>query len=124
MAKKKTTPAGIKRAATVELSKLIKRIGHEQHTIDDVGAGITKFEALARYVWDAALGYTSKDVKSGVEVVYHPDKGFINLIFERTEGKVAPAASSDGNKKATLSTRIKEQSKRRLNQMSKETKND
>ena len=122
MAKKGLTPKSIKRAATIELSKLIKRIGQEQHTIDDAGAAITKFEALARYVWSAALGYTSKDVKTGVEVVHYPDKSYVNMIFDRTDGKVAPAVSNDGKKKATLSTRIKEQSLRRLNQMSKEKK--
>ncbi len=122
MAKKEPTPKGIKRAATIELSRLIKRIGQEEHTIDDTGAAITKFEALARYVWDAALGYTSKDIKTGTEIVYHPDKAYVNMIFDRTDGKVAPAVSNGGKKKATLSTRIKEQSKRRLNQMSKEKK--
>ncbi len=122
MAKEKLTPKSIKQAATTELSKLIKRIGQEQHTIDDAGIGITKFEALARLVWDRALGCTKKDPKTGAETVFHPDKTFIGMVFDRTEGKVAPAVSNDGNKKATLSSRIKEQSVKRLNQMSKEKK--
>lgn len=122
----KLTPRAVKLVAAKELTKMIKQIGMEAHTyIDDDtldGRPVSKFETLARLVWDRALGCTVKDVKTGEEVVFHPDKGFINMIWERVEGKVAPAASNSGKEKATLSSRIKEQSKRRLNQMSKEKK--
>jgi hypothetical protein len=118
---KDLTPQGIKKAATAELTKLIRSIGGEAHTVDNKGTGLTKIETLARLVWDRALGGTIRTVTdSGVkETVVPPDKAFIGMIWDRLEGRVAPAVSNDGKNKAKLSDRVKEQSKRRLNQMSK-----
>lgn len=117
---KDLTPTGVARAATVELTKFIKEIGSEFHTVDDEGRPLTKVESLARLVWNKALGYREKDVESDKEIVHYPDRAFIGMLWDRLEGRVAPAVQSKDGGKAKLSERIGEQSKRRLNQMSKE----
>lgn len=114
------TPSGVAKAATAELTKIIKQIGNEFHTVDDEGNPLTKIQALGRLVWNKALGYLEKDVETGVEVKHNPDKTFIGMIWDRLEGKVAPSVSGSGKDKATLSDRIGSQRKRRLNQMAKD----
>lgn len=118
---KDLTPQGVAKAATVELTKIIKQIGNEFHkdTVDNGGNRLTKIQTLGRLVWDKALGYTEVDVDSDVVIHHNPDKAFIGMIWDRLEGKVVPAVSGSGKDKATLSERVKEQSKRRLNQAAK-----
>jgi len=123
---KNLTPQGVAKAATAELTKMIKDIGSEFHTVDDEGRPLTKIETLARLVWDKALGYKVETVTAdGVkETTIPPDKSFIGMIWDRLEGKVTPAVKDSGREKAKLSDRVAAQSKRRLNQMSKEKKNE
>lgn len=118
------TPAGVKRQATITLSKLIKQIGHEKHTIDDEGQVLTKFEALARLVWNRALGYTEEDVETGEKTVHKPDKGFINLVFDRTEGKVPTIATGGDKDKAKVADRVGEQVRSRINRLAERANND
>lgn len=120
---KDLTPKGVKRAATVEITRLIRERGNEFHTVDDEGNPLTRLEALALLVWQKALGWTETDGKTGVETVHSPDRGFITMIYDRLDGKMAPAIADNGKKKATLSDKVEEQSKRRLSQMA-ETKQD
>jgi len=120
---KDLTPAGVAKNATNILTGHLKRIGLESDTIDDEGNPVTKFETLARMVWDKALGYTEKvvlDSGETVETIHKPDRSFMGMIFDRTEGKVATAAVSDGKKKVSLADRIGEQSKVRLNRIAKQ----
>lgn len=111
------TPKGIKRAATVEITRLIREHGNEFHTVDDEGKPLTRLEYLALLIWQKAIGYTELNGKTGEEIVHAPDRGFITMIYDRLDGKMAPAVADVGNKKATLSDKVAEQSKRRLNQM-------
>ena len=117
------TPKGIKRAATVEITRLIRERGNEFHTVDDDGNPLTRLQALALLVWKKALGWTETDPKTGTETIHSPDRGFITMIYDRLDGKMAPAVADTGRKKATLSDKVEEQSKRRLNQMA-ETEQD
>ena len=121
---KDLTPKGVKRAATVEITRLIRERGNEFHTVDDEGNPLTRLQALALLVWKKALGWTEVDPKTGTEIVHSPDRGFITMIYDRLDGKMAPAVADTGKKKATLSDRVGEQSKRRLNQMSEKEDNE
>jgi len=113
------TPRGITQTAAAELTKIIKQIGNELHTVDDEGNPLTKIQALGRLVWNKALGFVERIPETGKEIRHNPDKAFIGMIWDRLEGKVAPSVSGSGKDKATLSDRVKEQSKRRLNQAAK-----
>ena len=114
------TPKGVKRAATVEITRLIRERGNEFHTVDDDGNPLTRLQALALLVWKKALGWTETDPKTGTETVHSPDRGFITMIYDRLDGKMAPAVADTGKKKATLSDRVGEQSKKRLNSLAQE----
>jgi len=118
------TPKGIKRVATVEITRLIRERGNEFHTVDDEGNPLTRLQALALLIWQKALGYTEIDGKTGTEIVHSPDRGFITTIYDRLDGKMAPAIANNGKKKATVADRVEEQSKRRLNQMAEKEDNE
>lgn len=99
------------------LNVLVKRLGLEQYTVlPGDGTPITRFEHLARLIWNLALGYTEKDVKSGKEIIHKPDKSFIRMIYDRMEGKV-PNAQVSSDKKASLADKISDQTKSRLNSL-------
>jgi len=117
------TPKGVAREATNILTQHLKKLGREVHSVADDGTPITRFMALAQLVWNKSLGYEEKIVlDSGEEVVtvHKPDKSYINLIFDRTEGRVAPTTKGDDKKKLSLSDRIGEQAKVRLNALAKD----
>lgn len=121
---KDLTPKGVKRAATVEITRLIRERGNEFHTVDDEGNPLTRLQALALLIWKKALGWTETDPKTGTEIIHNPDRGFITMVYDRLDGKMAPAVADNGKKKATLSDRVGEQSKRRLNQMAEKENNE
>lgn len=75
----------------------------------------SKAEALARFVWKQALGYTEMDDK-GNDVKYQPDKWAIGLLFDRLEGKVVaiPLAEKKGR---TIADRVSEQNKNAINKL-------
>lgn len=117
------TMKGVRKNATNILTEHLKRLGSENVSIEDNSA--TRFEALAKLVWDKALGYREEIKLSNGEIettIHKPDRGFIGMIFDRTEGRVASVAADDSKGKASLADRIGEQSKVRLNRMAK--KND
>lgn len=116
------TPAGVKKNATSILTGHLKRLGLETVDVNDAGEMLTRFGILAQLVWDKALGYTEKvklDSGETVETVHKPDRTFIGMIFDRTEGRVAQAVASNTKKKTSLANRIGEQSKVRLNRLAK-----
>ena len=124
---------GKKVAAGKLLSKFIREIAEEIHdnplvkAIGEEAVMVTKAEALARYMWKAALGY-SEDVnvldkagkKTGIRPEYHrPDKTFIGMIWDRMEGRAAMIDAKSSSDKAKLSDRVSEQGKKRLGQIVK-----
>ena len=111
------TPQGKTHLTTIQLTKLIKQIGSEQHTIDDEGRSLTKIEVLARLVWDKSLGYIEKIPETGEETRHSPDKFFISMLWDRLEGKVPTVGKESEEGKSKLSDKIGEQQKKRLNQL-------
>lgn len=124
---------GKKVAAGKLLSKFIREIAEEIHdnplvkAIGEEAVMVTKAEALARYMWKAALGY-SEDVdvldkagkKTGIRPEFHrPDKTFIGMIWDRMEGRASMMDAKGGSDKAKLSDRVSEQGKKRLGQIAK-----
>jgi hypothetical protein len=79
---------------------------------------ITRFEQLAKLIWDHALGYIEIDVKKGTEIRHTPDKPFIHMIYDRMEGKIPNATDDTSGSKASLADKIRDQSKSRVNSLS------
>ncbi len=104
------------------LSKFVRQIAEEATECllgeNDNDRMVTKAEALARIMWDTALG---KDIKEtdehGVPVTIRrrPDKGMMALIWDRMEGK-SPIAIAESDETLTVAERVTEQGKNRITQ--------
>ena len=129
---KEKSEHGKKVAAGKLLSKFIREIASE--ICDDPvikakgeeAVMLTKAEAIARYIWKMALGYSEeveiyKDgAKIGIRPEYHrPDKWAINMIWDRMEGRVGQADVKGGSDKASLADKVSEQGKKRLDNIAK-----
>jgi hypothetical protein len=107
---------GLKTSAGMSLSKFLRNISTETTEVAGLDPKngklriITKAEALARIIWRMALGYNDgdKDVP--------PNLACIAMVFDRLEGKVA-TNSDTGKKPKSLSSKVGEQAKKRLNRI-------
>lgn len=118
--KKKSTMLGDKQRAGRLLSSHLRKIAQEEtQLVKDPETGdrmATKAEALARLMFDMALGYTAVDAKSGLETVHAPDRGMISQIWDRIEGRAGPVNDTDA-KKRSLPRKVSDENKKRLNNM-------
>lgn len=106
---------------TLKLNSLIRRLGMEEYTILPDGTPITRFEQLARLIWDHALGFTQTDPKTSKETIHFPNKSFMSMIYERMEGKVPMAQMEEDSSKASLADRVSNQTKSRLNVLAEDS---
>lgn len=99
------------------LTDELRKLASECHTVMDDGTLMTRREVLAALVWKQALGWTdTKRDASGnlVETVHPPVAWAQQYLFERMEGRAAPAApDTEGGMKAT--DKVRELTKQRLN---------
>jgi hypothetical protein len=125
-----------KKKATAKklLTQFIRQIAEQEHDspivtgpdIDDARM-VTKAEALAHFIWKAALGFKEEvrivDKDSGEisikERVVFPDKHYIDIVLDRMEGKVSPAEPEKASSKASVADRVSKESKNRLNNLAK-----
>lgn len=78
---------------------------------------VTRAEALARSIWLRALGqYREEDPKTGKVKRLPADKAMMDIILDRTEGKVGNVADA-GRGMESIPDRISRQSKERLNKL-------
>ncbi len=123
--KKQNSLIGDKIRAGVVLSTKLREIAQEGTEFDnrpDGGGMITKAEALARLMWKMALGHTTKvEVadKGIIETIHAPDRGMIQLIWDRIEGRATPVNDNLHNKRK-LPAKVSDANKDRLNNMAKE----
>lgn len=101
-----------------ELTHHVRELGAEASEMLANGDVITRDEALARLLWEKALGYTKlmKNKLTGQmeEVYFGPEAWAIQLIYERREGKVAQAEPEKASK-PTTAEKVSELSKSRIN---------
>lgn len=123
---------GKKIAAGKLLSKYIREIASEEYDDPIIKARgeeavmVTKAEAIARHIWNIALGFIEevdiyKDgVKVGVKLETHrPDRWAINLIWDRMEGRAGAADLKGSSDKASLTDRVSALGKKHMNQIAK-----
>jgi hypothetical protein len=111
---------GKKTLLGMRFSHLLRKIGKEE--TEEIGEEvISKAEALARKMWELALGYKEeiwvKDKKSGEmeqKIKTHkPDVAILKELLERLEGK---AGSTEKNKPVKpTSDKVREQTTDRIN---------
>lgn len=119
--------AGDKRRAGKLLSTFVRQIAQEKIAVEvEEGESrmITKAEALARQIWQRALGrFKTVDPKTGKIASVPPDKDMIHLIFDRSEGRVG--SFEDESKKAeSIPDKISRINKRHLNKLALESANE
>lgn len=117
--KKKKSLLGDKRRAGLLLSSSLRTIAQEATEFIKDPEGdrmVTKAEALARLMWKMALGWTEKNIGTGIVTVHAPDRGMMSLIFDRVEGRAVPVNSALG-KRRPLPNRVSDENKKRLNNM-------
>ena len=121
--KKKDKEAGEKARAGVLLSSFIRSISQEETVIeneDGTPKKVMKAEALARQIWDRALGtYRYVEELTGKIKRPLPDRSMIDLIFNRMEGT---AGTLDDTKKRheSLPDKMSRQNKERVNKLAAE----
>lgn len=101
------------------LTKHLQSLGAEAHTMLDDGTPITREEALARLLWNMALGYTEKtlnDEGHWVETYHKPVAWAMQAVWDRREGKVPTAIGEDENR-VKASDRVRDLAKARLNSL-------
>ena len=115
------TPHGARTKAGQILSGMIRDIMEEETEFikDDEGNDrmATKAEALARTIVKRALGY-KEIVKNSVgvdeEIVHQPDRTYVQIVFDRVEGRV-PQSLTEGEEKMTAAEKVTEQGVNRIN---------
>lgn len=101
------------------LTKHLNAIGQEAHTIDDAGNPISKEEALARLLWDFALGFTeeTRDDEGTLKKVKHkPAPWAMQYIYDRKEGRTAPTIMEDEGR-IRAADKVRDLAKNRANQL-------
>ena len=127
MAKKEPTIKGSKQRAGLILSSLLRNIAEEVTElaiIDGEDKMVSKAEALARLTWKHALGFTEKRVNDDgteCEIIHLPDRIYATMLYDRLEGRVA-AVEPGKKEKRTVADKVGEQSKKRINALTKKTK--
>ncbi|KKN77424.1 hypothetical protein LCGC14_0359830 [marine sediment metagenome] len=112
---------GLRTKAGQLLSQYLREISEEEtELIHDPNSGedrmATKAEALARRIWQDALGYTEQaNSKDGVliDLVHPPNRVAQSILFDRIEGR-APASVNEGAEKITAAEKVNEQSAKRI----------
>ena len=108
------------------LSQYLRQIAEEEtELVKDPDTGehrmARKAEALARKMWDIALGFEEqeevfKDGKPTGErrtVKHSPNRAMMELVYTRIEGR-APTAIHEGDEKITAADRVTEEGKKRI----------
>ncbi len=113
MAKKKV-------AAGKLFTHYLNEIGQEMTEVgefDGQPVMISKIEKMCRNMWKYALGYEEEEeVKEGtrISVKRAPDKAMMVILYDRMEGKAAPAKELGSKKRVTAADKVTEESKKRI----------
>ena len=108
------------------LSQYLREISFEEtEMVCDPKTGedrmATKAEALARKMWQDALGYTEKVQDEGGKLadrIHAPNRAAQCLLFDRIEGR-APTSIGEGDSKMTAADRMSEQCAKRIEKAGK-----
>lgn len=117
--------ASKKARAGLLLSGFLRDIAEEKTelvTVDGEDRMVSKAQALARLIWQRGLGWVEqmKTEDGLVDVIHQPDRVYVQLLLDRLEGRVA-AVEPGKKEQRTVSDRVGEQSKKRINSMSKDS---
>ncbi len=101
-----------------QLTRYLERLAEEMHTVEDGGDSISKAEALAKLLWNKALGYSEQVLKDGTwtEVRHPPESWAIHLVYDRLEGRVDNSAKGgDTSTEKPVHEKVADIARARLN---------
>jgi hypothetical protein len=113
--------AGNKKRAGHLISSFIRSVAQEKVAGEDTV--ITRAEALARLLWDMALGRSKVvDMETGkITTEYSsPDKHAMDVIIDRMEGRVG-SFEDEKKKSESIPDKISRKNKNRINKLSKKS---
>jgi len=113
--------AGNKKRAGHLISSFIRSVAQEK--VAGETDAITRAEALARLLWDMALGRSKVvDIETGkISTEYiSPDKHAMDIIMDRMEGKVG-TFEDEKKKSENIPDRVSRKNKARINKLSKKS---
>lgn len=119
MTKKANPPSGkvpTKATLTKHLRELAASLSDQ---MGDDGRALTRAQALAKVIWDRALGWIDR-TDDGKEAQHSPEPWAITLVYERLEGR-CPTALDVGSGKGTVADRVSELGKTAINNLTPET---
>jgi len=105
-----------------ELTNHVRQLAAEAHDWSEADGVITKGEALARLLWQKALGSTeqTEDDEGNPKQVFHkPESWAIQLLYDRMEGKTPQAVPEDEDR-IKAADRVRELAAGRLNNLAEE----
>ena len=120
-----TDKSKAKQRAGTLLSGFLREILEEKTEVNDSVDDpqmISKAEKIARLMVKHAIGFTETRVNDkdvAYDVTYQPDRTYIAMVWDRAEGRVA-AVEVGGKEKRRVSDKMGEQSKKRINSISKD----
>jgi hypothetical protein len=76
---------------------------------------VSKAEAMARKMWDIALGYTETIVRvdGPIDIVHPPDHKMMTILLDRLEGRAA-TATEDETLRPTAAQKVSEAAQKRI----------
>ena len=112
-----------KKKAGKILSDAINKIALEEtesiSNADGEDVMVNKAEALARLIWQSALGYTITTIEgvTAEEIIHPPSLAHQNILLDRIGGKVAAAEPIKSDKKSALADKISKEATKRINKI-------
>lgn len=122
MAKKQPASTGKVPSKTLLTRHLRELAGSLSDQIGDDGNALTKAEALAKVLWERAIGWTETD-DAGKKTEHKPEPWAVSLVYERLEGR-CPTAEDVGGSKGTIADKIGELSKTKINRLTEEPRGE
>jgi hypothetical protein len=116
---KKANPATGRVPGKATITKHLRELAASlSDQIDDQGHALTKAQALAKVIWERALGWT-EILDAGAEKKHPPEPWAISLIYDRTEGR-CPTALDVGSNKGTVADRVSDLGRTKINDLTLE----
>ena len=107
-----------------EVTNHLRLLAAEAHDISiEDGSIITKGQALAKLIWDKALGYTEKkkdDEGVETEIFHEPASWAIQMVYDRMEGKTSQAITEDEHR-VTAAEKVRGLALARFNDSARKT---
>ena len=106
-----------------QITQHLRELAAEAQDWSEEDGVLTKGECLARLLWRKALGWEERtlDDEGAERIVKHPPEAWaIQLIYDRMEGKVPQAAETEGDRRMTAASKVRELAASQVSSLARE----